>query len=274
MPSTRLEAWLAEDAAGEDVTSRALIPEGTGARAEVLAREELVLAGTQPAREVLERVDASVETPLEDGARVDAGQTVLEAEGSAHKVLAAERTAVNLLAHLSGIATATAEVVDRVEEAGADCRVLATRKTTPGLRDLEHEAVRAGGGAPHREDLAGSILVKENHLAFVTVEEAVEAARRNAPDTFVMVEAETPDQARAVARAGADGVLLDNFEPEGLGDLVELLKRIEPGLAVEASGGITAETVAGYAAHVDRVSLGAITHSAPAADLSMQVEHA
>lgn len=267
-----VQAWLAEDRADADVTSRAVLPEGAGASARIEAREALVLAGTEPARRVLENVDVEVDHAREDGARVEAGDVVLEAEGSAHKVLAAERVAVNLLAHLSGIASATARVVDAVEDAGASCDVLATRKTTPGLRALEHAAVEAGGAAPHRAHLAESVLVKENHLAFVTVEEAVEAARRNAPEAFVMVEAETVDQARAVARAEADGVLLDNMAPDRAADVADLARRIHPELVVEASGGITADNVADYATRVDRVSLGSITHSAPSADLSMRVE--
>jgi nicotinate-nucleotide pyrophosphorylase (carboxylating) len=264
--------WLSEDRAEEDVTSRSLIPEGAEAEAEIRTNQPLVVAGLDTACRVLETDGVTVDPEVEDGQRVDAGELLAEAHGPAHPLLARERTALNVLAHLSGIATRTAEIVDRVDETDAECEVLATRKTTPGLREREHEAVRLGGGRPHRDDLAGSVLVKENHLAFVSVDEAVEAARSNAGDQTVIVEAETADEARAVARASADGVLLDNVDPEGLGDLVELLKRLEPSLTVEASGGITLDTVADYAPHVDRVSLGSLTHSAPAADVTMRVE--
>lgn len=274
MSDEEIARWLGEDRAEADLTSRSVIPEGTEARASVRARQTLTVAGLEPAVEVLEACDAEVDLLVEDGDAVDDGQALLEADGPAYGLLSAERTALNLIAHLSGIATRTAEIVERAVEANPSCDVLATRKTTPGLRELEHEAVRAGGGQPHRSHLADAVLVKENHLAFLTVEEAVEAARSNAPDAFLMVEAEDVDQARAVARAGADGVLLDNFEPELVADIADLLKRISPELTIEASGGITTETVADYAEHVDRVSLGSITHSAPAADVSMQVEPA
>jgi nicotinate-nucleotide pyrophosphorylase (carboxylating) len=268
----RATAWLSEDHADEDVTSRAVLPDGAGGRAELVAREPLVLAGTEPAREVLGAVGVDEVTAAEDGDRVEPGEVVLEATGSAHALLAAERTAANALAHLSGIATATARAVEAVEDAGADCQVLATRKTTPGLRELEHAAVEAGGGAPHREHLAESVLVKDNHLAFVTAEEAVEAARRNAPDAFVVVEADTVDRARGVARAGADGLLIDNMDPETVADVARLARRLHPSIVTEASGGITRDNVAEYAPSVDRVSLGSLTHSAPSADLSMRVE--
>jgi len=269
-----VQAWLDEDRFDEDATSRSTIPEGAHGEAAIHAREPLVLGGVEAAREVLATEATKIDVQAENGDDVAAGEAILEAEGSAHALLARERTAVNLIAHLSGIATRTARVVDRVAEAGGGCEVLGTRKTTPGLRELEHAALEHGGARPHRADLAGSILVKENHLAFVSIEEAVEAARSNAPDQTVIVEAETADEARAIARAGADGVLLDNVEAEGLGDLVELLKRLEPSLTVEASGGITLDTVADYAPHVDRVSLGSLTHSAPAADVTMRVEPA
>lgn len=274
MVAPDLQAWLGEDSYDEDVTSRSVIPEGARGVASLQTKQELVPAGVEHAASLLDTEDVEVRAEAGDGDRLKAGSTVLEAKGPAHALLARERTAVNVLAHLSGIATRTAEVVEQIQEAGLACDVLATRKTTPGLRVLEHEAVRAGGGRPHREDLSTSILVKENHLAFVSVDEAVQAAASNAPDAFLMVEAEDADEARAVARSGADGVLLDNFEPGGLGDLVDLLKRIDPSLTVEASGGITVENAVDYARHVDRVSLGSLTHSAPAADLSMRIEPA
>lgn len=275
MPDEQVATWLGEDRAEADLTSRSTVPDGAKGQARIEAKDPLVLAGLEPAVEVLEACDVAVEPQAGSGDRLEAGDVIATAEGPAYGLLSAERTALNLLAHLSGIATRTAAVVDRVAEVAASCKVLATRKTTPGLRELEHAAVEAGGGEPHRPDLAGSVLIKENHLAFVPIADAVEAARSNAPKgTFVMVEAEDPDEARAVARAGADGVLLDNFEAEALPDLTELLKRIEPSLVIEASGGITEQTVAEYAPHVDRVSLGSITHSAPAADVTMRTEPA
>ncbi len=264
--------WLEEDGAFEDATTQAVVPEQARARAWIEAKADLVVAGLAEAAEVLEATGCEVDRLAEAGQAVEAGDQLAEIRGPARAVLTGERVALNLLMHLSGIATLTRQVVDLVEAANPACQVLATRKTTPGLRELEHAAVVAGGGAPHRQDLTSAILIKENHLAFLTVAEAVAAARRHAPDLFVMVEAEDLEEATAAARAGADGVLLDNFEASELPDVVELLKRLKPELTVEASGNLTLDNVAAYAEHVDRVSLGSLTHSAPAADVSLQLE--
>ncbi len=269
-----LQAWLDEDRADDDVTSRSVVPEAAGAVGRVVAREALVVAGTEPAKRVLEHLGASVEVALQDGEPAEPGELVLTAQGPARALLGGERLSLNLLGHLSGIATSTRAVVDAAHEANPSCQVLATRKTTPGLREIEHAAVRAGGATPHRADLSEALLVKENHLAFISVAEAVKAARDHAPSKTLVVEAETSEQAAAVARAGADGVLLDNFDPSRLEDTVELVKHIQPAMVVEASGGITQENIADYARFVDRVSLGAITHSARAVDLSMRIEPA
>lgn len=274
MAASPVDAWLAEDGVGQDITSRSIIPQGTEGVAEIVAKQRLVAAGGSSAVEVLQAEDIEVDLQVEDGEHVDEGDVLIQARGPARTLLARERTAVNVLAHLSGIATRTAAIVERVAEANPSCQVLGTRKTTPGLRELEHAAIEAGGARPHRRDLSSAILVKENHLSFVTIEEAIEAADANAPGTPLVIEAETHEEARAIARSGVDGVLLDNVDPEELEDLVELLKRLAPSLTVEASGGITLDNVQAYARHVDRVSLGSITHSAPAVDISMRVHPA
>lgn len=266
-----IDAWLAEDGAGRDVTTLAVVPEDAQATARILAREALVVAGLGPASQVFVRLGCKVLERLEDGARVEPGAAVLTVEGPGRAILSGERLALNLVGRLSGIATATDVVVRAVSEANPRCAVLATRKTTPGLRRLEHAAVRAGGGAPHRGDLEEAYLVKENHLAFASVAEAVERAREADPSTFLVVEAETPEEALEVARAGADGVLLDNFPPERLADTASLVRSLAPEIVVEASGGITLENAAAYAPHVDRLSLGALTHSARAVDLSLEL---
>lgn len=266
------EQWLEEDGASRDATTQAVVPEQARAKAWIEAKQDLVVAGLAEACQVLEATGCQVEPLVEAGQSVEAGQRLATVEGPARAVLAGERVALNLLMHLSGIATRTRQVVDVVQAANPTCQVLATRKTTPGLRALEHAAVVAGGGAPHREDLTSAVLIKENHLAFLTVPEAVQAARRHTDDLFIMVEAEDLEEATAVARAEADGVLLDNFPAEGLEDVVELLKQLKPDMVVEASGNLTLETVAAYAEHVDRVSLGSLTHSAPAVDVSLRLE--
>lgn len=263
--------WLEEDGAFDDATTQAVVPKEAQARAWIEAKQALVVAGLAEAAEVLQETGCQVELLAEAGQAVEAGQRLAEIDGPARSILTGERVALNLLMHLSGIATQTRQVVDAVEAVDPSCQVLATRKTTPGLRGLEHQAVVAGGGAPHRADLSSAVLIKENHLAFLTVEEAVQAARRHTDGLFIMVEAEDLEEATAVARAGADGVLLDNFPVEGLEDVVELLKQLKPDMVVEASGNLTLDTVAAYAEHVDRVSLGSLTHSAPAADVSLRL---
>ena len=271
MDAQQLAAWLAEDGTEADLTTQAVVDPEARARARVVAKAELVVAGVGAACAALGD-EVMVLERAADGQRVKPGETVLVVEGQAHVLLTRERLALNLLLHLSGIATLTDQVVAAVHAIDPTCQVLATRKTTPGLRALEHAAVVAGGGRPHRRDLSAAILIKENHLAFTTIEEAVAAAREASPDAFLMVEAESPEEGLAAARAGADGVLFDELEPDAFADAAELVRHLRPGIVIEASGGLHLGNVAAYAAAADRVSLGCLTHSAPAADLSLELE--
>lgn len=261
---------LAEDLGPEgDVTSLALVPETSRAVARVVVREAGVLAGTAAATEVFRQVDADVgvEWRRRDGDFVAAGDAVAEVRGSLRSILTAERTALNLLCHLSGVASLTRRFVDA---AGPAVTVLDTRKTLPGLRALEKAAVRAGGGENHRSGLSGAVLAKDNHLALVSIPEAVERARAAWPGKSVEVECETLDDAEAAVAAGADRVMLDNMTPDEVAAAVTALAgRVE----LEVSGGVTLDNVAAYAAAgPDYVSVGALTHSAPALDLSLEVD--
>ncbi len=256
-----------------DLTSQLLDPD-RWADATIVAREGGVLAGTACALETFRAVDDTITAELrhQDGDRVKPGEPVVELRGPLHSILTAERTALNFLGHLSGIATATRAVVDAVRAVSGTVQVLDTRKTLPGLRTLEKAAVRAGGGTSHRATLSESVLLKDNHLAVLGITAAVAAARQHFDQVRVQVECDTEAQVSEALEAGADAVLLDNMSPALAARCVALVRAVHPATFVEASGGITAATAAAYAAAgVDAVSAGALTHSARAMDLSLEV---
>jgi nicotinate-nucleotide pyrophosphorylase (carboxylating) len=262
---------LVEDVGAGDATSEAVIDAATRCRAEILLKEPGVVAGLGAAAAVFEALDPAIrfEALVDEGAVVDRAPAALAAvEGPARAVLAAERTALNLLGRLSGVATLTRAYVDAVE--GTGVVILDTRKTTPGLRALEKHAVRAGGGVNHRMGLDDAILVKDNHLRLAgSVRTAVERARAAGGGLEVTVEAETLADVRAALEAGADRILLDNMDP---GLLAEAVRLVGGRAVTEASGGVTLATVRAVAATgVDCISVGALTHSARALDVTMEV---
>jgi nicotinate-nucleotide pyrophosphorylase (carboxylating) len=252
-----------------DVTSALLPADGHGSAAFV-ARADGVVAGRACALETFRAVDpeVSVAWKLDDGTSVAAGDEIGRVEGRLVSLLVAERTALNFLCHLSGIATLT----DRfVRAAGGRCTVWDTRKTTPGLRALEKAAVRAGGGRNHRGNLSEWVLLKDNHLAGLSITDAVARARDRWPGRTVQTEADRIDQVEEAIAAGADIVLLDNMTPEQVRACVALRGDAERPL-LEGSGGITIETIADYArAGIDLVSVGALTHSAPILDIALDI---
>jgi nicotinate-nucleotide pyrophosphorylase (carboxylating) len=260
---------LAEDATSDDITTRATVPEHAVGRARLIAREPCVVAGLDAFAETMRRVDAAlvVETTVGDGDHVDAGHTVATVYGSLGAILSAERTALNFIQRLSGVATATRAFVD----AAGGVAVLDTRKTTPGMRLLEKAAVRAGGGMNHRMDLSAAVLIKDNHIvAAGGVRPAVAAARRLAGERPVQVECETLGEVGEAVAAGADSLLLDNMDVATLREAVTL---VAGRATLEASGGVTLDTIAEIATSgVDAISVGALTHSAPAIDLSLELE--
>jgi nicotinate-nucleotide pyrophosphorylase (carboxylating) len=259
---------LAEDRAARDRTTRAVVPSAVPAEGVVRAQAAGTLSGGRAAAVAARAVGLRVARATPDGARVRPGQAVLVVRGDARAILRAERTILNLLMHASGVATATARAVRAAGGGRRALRVLATRKTLPGLRDLEKAAVVHGGGEPHRRDLADAILVKSNHLAVVGVEEAVRRARRRArPGEAVEVEVRSVREALRAARAGAGVLLVDNASPRAARAVVRGLVRagLRRSVAVELSGGITPENLRRYrAAGADAASLGALTHSARA----------
>ncbi len=266
---------LAEDIGGGDVTSRVTVPVESRARGVLIAKATGVVSGLPVAGWVFERVDAAVRSTARagDGDRVEPGQVLAEVEGAARGLLAAERVALNLLQRLSGVATLTAAYVDAV--AGTGARIVDTRKTTPGLRALEKAAVLHGGGRNHRFGLADGVLIKDNHLAAVggadRVTRAVRQARAHAPHPLrIEVEVTTLAEAGEAVAAGADIILLDNMDPPTMRRAVET---IGGRAVVEASGGITLATVRAVAeTGVDLISVGALTHSAPVLDISLDFD--
>ncbi len=264
-----VRAWLAEDVGPGDLTTIACVPASTAAVGRLTARQKGVVAGLEAARRVFAELDPSLawQAELADGDSVAMGGVIATVSGLARPILTGERLALNLLQRLSGIATLTRRFV----ESAGGVAVLDTRKTTPGLRALEKAAVRAGGGRNHRFGLYDGILIKDNHIAAAGgVRQAVEAARRLAPHTLVIeVEVDTLGQLDEAIAAGAGAVLLDNM-PAWV--LREAVARVPEGIFVEASGGITAETVGALAATgVQAVSVGALTHSAPALDIGLDL---
>lgn len=261
---------LAEDLGlAGDITTAATISEAATTRAVIAARKPGAIAGVAVARRVFELFDPTVQvnTRIQDGAKVKPGDVVLEIRGASRSILSAERVALNFIGHLSGIATATAEIAGLIAHTKA--KVCCTRKTTPGLRALEKYAVRCGGGVNHRFGLFDAVLIKDNHIAAAGgVAKAIHAAQRSVGHTVkIEVEVDTIEQLNEALAAGADILLLDNMTPAQLAEAVKIVG----GRAVtEASGSITKATAAAIAeSGVDLISVGWITHSAPCLDLGL-----
>ena len=268
---------LIEDRAQYDVTSDALIPPEQQGRGVFLMKEQGVVCGLDAAREAFEQLspDLDMELLAGDGSFLDPGQTVAEVRGPLRPMLSGERVALNLLQRLSGVATLTRRYVQAAGEGGT-ARVIDTRKTTPGMRDLQRYAVRVGGGHNHRNTLEDGILIKDNHIAAtamrgVSIAELVAEARARAPHTLrIEIEVEDAAMALLAIAANADIILLDNMPADEMQKVVE---SAPDGVTFEASGNVTLQTIgAAAAAGVDLISVGALTHSAPALDISLQIE--
>lgn len=270
-----LRRALEEDIGSGDVTTQAVIPAGRQGRAVILARGSCVAAGLPLGEAVFHQVDPALRCRrlVDDGARVEPDTVLLEMEGDVGGILTAERTALNFMQRLTGIATLTRWFVDKAAPYGV--KILDTRKTTPTLRRLEKYAVRCGGGTNHRMGLFDMVLIKDNHRRFWQeagirdLRGAVQAARAKFPGVPVEVEVESEEELQDAIRGGPDWIMLDNMEPGRMRRCVELCARR---CKLEASGGVTLATVEAIAATgVDAISIGGLTHSAPAADLSLEL---
>ncbi len=270
-----MDLAIEEDLGRGDVTTRLTVPTNLETTGRAVAREDLVMSGGDVFATVMHRIDSqiSVDTLVEDGGSGTADSRLIETKGKVASLLMAERVALNFLQRLCGVATLTRKFVDALPD-GSGVRITDTRKTTPGMRFLERRAVLHGGGHNHRVDLAGGVLIKENHVAAVgSMEAAVRQCLDGAPHPLrVEVEVRSEEELDQALRAGADAVLLDNMSPE---DLERCVGVVRGRAFVEASGGISLDNISAVAVSgVDAVSIGALTHSAAAADISFLLDGA
>ena len=271
----RLREFLAEDVGFADVTTDAIVPSDAIATAEIVAKSECVVSGLPVARRVFELLDPDLswEERTPAGSKVPPGAILARLSGKARAILTAERVALNLVQRMCGIATTTRRYVDAVE--GTRCRILDTRKTPPGLRPFDRTAVRDGGGANHRFGLFDQVLIKDNHRVLAGgVTAAIEAVRRYAPETMkVEVEVESEEDLREAVAGGADIVLIDNQTPDTVSRWSSIARTVPNPPQIEASGNVDLGTVRAYAlAGADAISIGRLTHSVQAADISLEVE--
>lgn len=269
---------VGEDVGPVDLTSRVAVPNEARAVATLVAREPGVVAGMEVAEAVFREVDGSLQwkSLVKDGDRVVAGCVVAEVSGSARSILSGERSALNFLQRLSGVATRTADFVRAVQ--GTKAKILDTRKTTPGLRALERKAVFAGGGVNHRSGLYDAILMKENHQVFLPQEkmgEVIQKCRQEFPEFPLVVEADSVDLAIQLLGQPVDRILLDNMSPEQVARVIQKKAEMGSGVGLEASGGVTLERARALAeTGVEWISVGSLTHSARAIDMSLDIEKA
>lgn len=272
----KLLQFLAEDVGQGDVTSEAVVSSECTAEAKVMAKAEGVVAGVEEAAVLAETLGLQVETGVADGEKVEKGEVIMTLTGDARTILAAERTMLNLVSRMSGIATATRKLTEKIRKAKLSTRIAATRKTALGLLYFDKKAVFVGGGDPHRLHLDDFVLIKDNHIVLAgSLEDAVKSAKRNASfSKKIEVEVTKPVDALKAAELGVDMVMLDNFSSEQVKDAVALLKKAGffGKILLEVSGGITAENLLDYAsAGVDLISLGELTHSVKALDISLEM---
>ena len=280
MPEIALEEklmhFLEEDIGFGDITSDAVVPADTEAHAEIIMKEPAVVAGVLEARAFFRMLGVRFTARVEDGEQVSSGTSIAMIDGSARAILAAERVVLNILMRMSGIATETRRLVEKVRDAGLNVRVAATRKTVPGLRYFDKRAVSIGGGDPHRFRLDDAFIVKDNHIEIAGgVEEAVKRVRSVASfSKKIEVEAKTTSQAVDAAKLGADIVMLDNMTVEQAKTTIGMLAdlKLRDKVLIEISGGVTEENLLDYAKlGPDVISLGSLTHSTRATDISLEV---
>ncbi|NJE25933.1 carboxylating.nicotinate-nucleotide diphosphorylase [Thermococcus sp. MV5] len=272
IPLTYLLHFLEEDIPFGDVTSEAVIPEDLEAEAVIIAKQDGVIAGLEEAKALFEHFGVKVELKAKDGDKVKKGTVVIKLRGNARKILLVERTALNIIGRMSGIATQTRKLVEKVRAVSPKVKVAGTRKTL--LKPLDKKAILIGNGEPHRFSLSDAMLIKDNHLALVPLEEAIKRAKAFSIYKVVEVEVESLEDALKATNAGADVIMLDNMTPEQIEEVLEALKRegLRDRVKIEVSGGITEENIQDYAKlDIDVISLGALTHSVKNFDVSLEI---
>ena len=275
--SQDLANMVYEDIGFEDITTQAVIPPGLQVKGRIIAKEPGIIAGMELALGIFAHFNITVEKMVENGENISEGQVIMEISGDARTILTVERTVLNLLMRMSGIATLTSKIVKKVRKVNPDVIVAGTRKTTPGLQLFEKNAIRVGGGDTHRFRLDDGVLIKDNHLALVGgVEEAISRARQYVSFTKkIEIEVETLEEALQAARAGADIIMLDNMSPERIKEVLNALKeeKLRDKVIIEVSGGINESNIMQFAnMEVDVISTGYITHSARSLDLSLDLD--
>jgi nicotinate-nucleotide pyrophosphorylase (carboxylating) len=272
----KLQKMLAEDIGQGDITTALIVPTETTVEAEVIAKESGVVAGIEEGKILLESLGLKVQTLVTDGEKIKNKQVLMKISGDAKTILSAERTLINILSRMSGIATATRKLTEKIRKAGLKTKIASTRKTAPGLLYFDKKAVLIGGGDTHRLHLDDMVLIKDNHIALAgSVEEAVKRVREKASfSKKIEVEVERVEDALAAAKTGVNIIMLDNFSSKQIEKAIKLLKKAEffGKILLEASGGIKTENIIEFASTgVDIVSLGEITDSARALDISLEI---
>ena len=273
IPLSQLIGFVEEDSPFGDITSEAVI-EPQICTAVISAREPLFLAGLAEVIRLSEWYNLSVLSKSSDGLSHKAGDRIATITGQAHTILLLERTLLNILGRMSGIATKARKIQDMVLAVNTRCRITATRKTAPGLRLMDKKAAMIGGADPHRFSLSDAVLIKDNHLVLVSVDKAVMRAKASGAYHRIEAEADTIDEALMIARTGVDIILLDNMTPGQVSEVLSLLSenRLREKVIVEVSGGITEDTLVMYASlPIDRISMGALTHSVTNSDFSLDI---
>jgi nicotinate-nucleotide pyrophosphorylase (carboxylating) len=269
-----LLSFVREDAPSGDITTEAIIPQDTCCTAVIIAKDEGIICGLSEAGLLFTHFGIQVTAACSDGTPVKRGEVVLSLKGKASNILLLERTTLNIIGRMSGIATRTKFYMDRVRSTGSTCRVAATRKTAPGMRALDKKAVMLGGGDPHRYSLSDGVLIKDNHLALVPLADAIKTAKARSLYRKIEVEVEDPDAAVIAAKAGADIIMLDNMTPGIVIHTLEKLNsgNLRAGRVIEVSGTINEDTILGYAVPgVDIISIGSLTHSVRNFDVSLEI---
>ncbi len=273
IPLHYLLRFIEEDAPWGDATSEAVVPDVV-CRAQILAKASGTVAGLAEAQALFEHYGVTVLQRTADGRAVAAGTVLCDLEGNARSILLVERTVLNIIGRMSGIATKTRSCVEQVRSVSPETRIAATRKTAPGLRLLDKKAVLLGGGDPHRFTLSDAILIKDNHLVLVPLGDAVGKARKISLYRTVEVEVESKEDAVVAAEAGADILLLDNMDPATVRETIDFLaeRGLRRGVVIEISGGVTETTLTDYArTGADVISMGALTHSVENLDVSLEI---
>ncbi len=264
--------FLSEDLGKKgDITSDALFTTQT-ARAVIFAKENCIIAGLQEAQRVFKKTGATTTVLVKDGDAVKKGKTVMEIQGLVRSILKGERLALNLIGRMSGIATETKKIVQQCTKINPKVAIAATRKTTPGFRRFEKKAIILGGGEPHRFGLYDAVLIKDNHLKIIgSVESAIKRTRRKLRNKRIEIEVENETDALSAAKMNVRVIMLDNLDPKIGKNIARKIRKINPGILIEVSGGITPENIEDYALFADRISLGYLTHSIKNIDFSLEI---